>query len=123
MKNILIVDDSSLVRRMIREVLRRRADWHVCGEAANGRDGVEMAAKLCPDLVLLDISMPIMNGFEAAQEMKRLRPRMPILVFTSMLRSEIESQALAAGATAVQSKFEGVESLYRSIVNLLETAA
>lgn len=123
MKNILIVDDSSLVRRMIREVLRRRADWHVCGEAANGRDGVEMAAKLCPDLVLLDLSMPIMNGFEAAQEMKRLRPRMPILVFTSMLRSEIESQALAAGATAVQSKFEGVESLYRSIVNLLETAA
>ncbi len=123
MKNILIVDDSSLVRRMIREVLEDHADWNVCGEAANGREGVAMALQLSPDLVLLDLCMPIMNGFEAAREMKRSKPGMPILVFTSLLNSEIESEALAAGASAVQSKCDGAESLCKSIGDLLETAA
>jgi chemotaxis response regulator CheB len=61
-KRILIVDDNPVIRDTLREVLEQESGWEVCGEAANGREGIEKAQQLKPDLIVLDLSMPVMNG-------------------------------------------------------------
>lgn len=82
-KRILIVDDSAVLRKTLRQTLERHDGWEVCGEAANGREGVEKAQRLKPDLILLDSSMPALNGLEAARQLKRLLPSVPLLMFTN----------------------------------------
>ncbi len=78
---IVIVDDHLAVRTAVRSLL----DWHgfqICGEASNGKEAVERVLELKPDLVLLDIGMPVMNGIQAALEIRRIAPETKILVFT-----------------------------------------
>ena len=69
---MLIVDDNAFIRQSLCELFKREADFEVCGEAENGRDAIEKARELHPDLIVLDLSMPIMNGFAAARVLKRL---------------------------------------------------
>lgn len=121
MKCILIVDDSPAIRKSLRQLLERHEDWKVCGEAVNGQEGIAKAQQLEPDLVVLDLSMPGMNGLEAALEFKRLLPSLPILMFTSFDTLHLRKLALAAGVTAVvrksepQALVEGIESLLKSV--------
>jgi DNA-binding NarL/FixJ family response regulator len=122
LKTILIVDDSRAIRSNLRTLLGRRTDWTVCGEAENGREAIDQALRLRPDLVLLDLSMPVMNGLEAVRELQRLLPKVPILMFTSFCDSYIERQALTSGVTAIKSKSESIESLYGSIQDLLQAS-
>lgn len=122
LKSILIIDDSVIIRRALRALLDQHGDWRVCGEAENGQEGVNKALALSPDLVLLDLSMPVMNGFQAARELRRLLPSMPIMLFTTFSNAQVEREALALGVTAVKSKSEGLDSLYRSIQDLLQVA-
>ncbi len=122
MQNILIVDDSAVVRRSLRSLLEGRTGWCVCGEAENGRQGIDKAMELSPNLIILDLSMPVMNGLQAASELRRLLPRVPVLLFTTFCSPQIERAALASGVTAVKSKSDGLESLYESIRHLLATA-
>jgi two-component system, chemotaxis family, chemotaxis protein CheY len=117
--NILIVDDSPAVRRSLRALLEGRSDWQVCGEAENGREGVDKALQLSPNLIVLDLSMPVMNGLQAARELRRLMPQVPVLLFTTFCNSVIEQEALASGVRAVRSKADGIESLCQSIQDLL----
>jgi DNA-binding NarL/FixJ family response regulator len=119
-KRILIVDDSAVVRKTLRQTLERHDGWEVCGEAANGREGVEKAQQLKPDLILLDSSMPVMNGLEAARQLKRLLPSVPLLMFTNYGTDYLEKEALSAGVTALVSKSESVEVLVSRIQALLE---
>ena len=79
-----------------------RSGWVVAGEACNGREGIEKVALLNPDLVLLDLSMPVMNGPEAARELSRIRPDLPVVTFTDS--PEISREALLCGCRAVVSK-------------------
>jgi DNA-binding NarL/FixJ family response regulator len=118
-KRILIVDDSSPVRKSLRQTLERQHDWQVCGEAANGREGVELARALKPDLVLLDFSMPVLNGLDAARELKRLSPSLALLMFTNYGTDYLEREALVAGVSAVVSKSDSIEALISSIQALL----
>jgi DNA-binding NarL/FixJ family response regulator len=118
-KCILIVDDSAAIRKTLRLVLERQEGWEVCGEAEHGREGVEKAQQLKPDLVVLDLSMPVMNGLEAAHELKRLLPTMPLLMFTNFYSAHLEKEALRAGVAAVVSKSESAE-LVSHIQALLE---
>lgn len=122
MKSILIVDDSVIIRRALRTLLDQNPDWEVCGEAENGREGIDKALLLRPDLVLLDLSMPIMNGFQVARELHRLLPGVLILMFTTFSNTHVEREALARGVSAVKSKSEGLDSLYRSIQDLFHPA-
>lgn len=73
-KRILIVDDHAALRMALRHVIDSVLEFEVCGEAENGREGIERAGELQPDLIILDLSMPVMNGFEAARELKALLP-------------------------------------------------
>jgi DNA-binding NarL/FixJ family response regulator len=68
---ILVVDDHDVVRAGVRTILGTRADWEVCGEATNGRMAVDMARELNPDVIVMDITMPVMSGLEAAREIAK----------------------------------------------------
>jgi len=117
-KCVLIVDDNKLIRRSLRSLLQDNG-WMVCGEAENGRDGITQAQQLHPDLIILDLAMPVMNGLEACRELKRLMPAIPILMFTMFVESELGKKAKAAGVDSVIAKADSPAVLIRSIQGLL----
>jgi DNA-binding NarL/FixJ family response regulator len=122
-KKILIVDDNPAVRRQLRTfLLRQSGEWEVCGEAENGKEGVEKARQLLPDLIILDLSMPVMNGLQAARELHRLMPEIPMVLFTTFDSQFLEREAKDAGIRALRSKSEGVDTLFTSIHGLLNHA-
>jgi DNA-binding NarL/FixJ family response regulator len=122
LKNILIVDDSRTIRCNLRIFLETHGGWTVCGEAENGREGVDQALLLNPDLILMDLSMPVMNGFQASRQLKRLLPQIPILMLTTFSSTFLETEALASGIKAVRSKSAGLESRYETMRALLTAA-
>lgn len=79
---LLLVDDHELIRVGIRMLLSTKPEWEICGEASNGRDAVTKVKQLNPDVVILDVSMAGMNGFEAAAEIRRIAPRTRIIFFS-----------------------------------------
>ena len=118
--SILIVDDSVLVRRTLRSCFERSSLWHVCGEAVDGQEALQKARELAPDLVILDLSMPRMNGLEAARELKTICPYALLLMFTTFKTPELEDQAIGAGCAAVIAKSD-VRHLFSSMQTLLKT--
>jgi DNA-binding NarL/FixJ family response regulator len=117
---ILIADDSSLVRQQLRGVLELNPDWEVCGEAADGREAVEKARLLQPDVVILDFSMPMMNGLQAAQEISRQFPEMPLLLFTTFLSRRLVEEARKQGFRGAVVKSDVSHGLLLAIATLLE---
>ncbi|MGA7398940.1 MAG: response regulator [Candidatus Sulfotelmatobacter sp.] len=101
---ILIVDDSPLIRRSLRSWIDGTVDWEVCGEAENGKEAVEKVEELRPDIVILDLQMPVMNGLEAARRIRDAAPRTAMLMFTVHTSGELLKAALEAGVTDVVSK-------------------
>ena len=86
-KTILIVDDNAYIRQMICEALKRESDFEVCGEAENGKEAIDKALASHPDLIVLDLSMPVMNGLEAARHLRDRMPSVPIILLHFMLIS------------------------------------
>jgi two-component system, chemotaxis family, chemotaxis protein CheY len=121
-KHILIGDDNSFVRKTLRAFLEKEDSWIVVGEAANGKEAVEKAKKLQPDLVVLDLSMPVMNGIQAAHELRRLLSSLPLVMFTNVATANLADLALSAGVSAVVPKSEPT-MLVSCIHDLLESAA
>lgn len=119
-KSILIVDDSQAIRRSLHQTLDAVRGWEVCGEAVNGRDAIEKAGQFKPDLIVLDLSMPVMNGLQASRELKRLMPCIPLVMFTSFETAHLRSEAIGAGVSSIISKSEPVQNLVSSIQALLE---
>ena len=105
---ILIVDDSAFVRRALRAMFEERLGA-TCTEACNGREAIEREPGYKPDLIVLDLSMPVMNGLEAAPLLARLFPFIPIVMFTSFDERLILSLAATAGICAVVNKSETME--------------
>jgi len=96
---ILIADDHMLVRRGLADLLGAERDFTVVGEAANGKEACEQAERLRPDLVIMDLSMPIMNGAEATQAIRQRSTETRVLVLTTFGTSVDVNRAMAAGAT------------------------
>jgi DNA-binding NarL/FixJ family response regulator len=103
-KSVLIADDHDLIRKALCNLFASQQDFEVCAEAENGKEAVEMAQLFLPDLVLLDLSMPVMNGIEAACELKQLMPMVPIIVFSEYGDVFSEHEAQRTGISAVVSK-------------------
>jgi len=118
-KQILIADDSGIVRRILKMFLQDRNGIEVCGEAANGFEAVEQAKKLQPDLILLDLAMPEMNGAEAASVLKKIIPKVPIIIFTMYSENIGRSLTSAIGVDMVLSKPDGMKALLEAIDGLL----
>lgn len=97
-------------------MLSNREDWIVCGEAANGLQAVQLAAKLKPDAVLLDFRMPVMNGLDAAREIIKNDPSVPIAMYTLVDQSaRFESEAQKIGVRKIISKTDMLQSLASSL--------
>ena len=103
-KHILIADEDEDIRRVIRWLIESRTTCKVCAEAVNGVDAIEKARTLSPDLILLDYSMPAMNGIEVGAVLRVMLPEVPIILFTSQDTWEIKSAAISVGIRAVVPK-------------------
>jgi DNA-binding NarL/FixJ family response regulator len=115
---ILIADDHAGIRRSLRSLLLSHIEWDVCGEAADGVQAVERTKELRPDIILMDVSMPRMNGIEAASRIHREFPRMEILIVTQFDSPEMARLAEAAGAQGYIRKSE----IWSSLVPAIESA-
>jgi DNA-binding NarL/FixJ family response regulator len=115
---ILVADDHPVVRRGIRALLEGQADWQVCGEAATGREAVEQAKRLDPDIVVLDLSMPEMNGLDATRLIARDAPRTQVLVLTMHRSEELAHQVVRAGAKGYVLKSDADRELVAAVDSL-----
>jgi DNA-binding NarL/FixJ family response regulator len=113
--SILIVDDHEVLRRGIRALLEARPEWKICGEAGAGREAIEKARTLRPDLVLLDLTMPEMDGLEAIPQILDASPGTKILVLTMNDSGERATEVLAAGASGLVLKSDAACDLVRGI--------
>jgi len=116
---ILIVDDHEIVRQGIRNLLTRRPEWEICGEATNGQEGVEAVKRLKPDLVVLDITMPVMNGLEATHHIAKLGVNSQVLIFTMHDSDRLVSDVREAGAQGYVLKSHAARDLVTAIDQLL----
>jgi DNA-binding NarL/FixJ family response regulator len=110
-KRVLLVDDNAVVRSFVRQLFELQPDFEISGEAENGRDAVEKAERLKPDLIILDLIMPVMTGLDAAPLLRQLLPDTRIILFTQQEGSEVERLARAAGIDAVVSKSQAASEL------------
>ena len=93
-KTVLIVDDNEFIRQALCELFQRQADFEVCADAENGREAIEMAEQLLPDLIVLDLSMPVMNGLDAARVLKRIMPAVPMIMYSAFGDKFVEQQSV-----------------------------
>jgi DNA-binding NarL/FixJ family response regulator len=119
-KHVLVVDDSFVVRETLKRYLSTRADVVVCGEAVNGREAVQRAMALKPDLVLLDLAMPELNGAEVASVLKGAMPDTHIILFTMYRENVGKYLSSAVGIDLVLSKPDGVTKLAAAIDSALD---
>jgi len=113
---VLVVDDNAQVRRALRSLVEQSCDWKVCGEAEDGEAAVQKVKELHPDLVILDLQMPVMNGLEAAREIGRIAPNTIMVMFTMHNSNQLEQEARAAGVRDVLSKSGRVDVLLAALL-------
>lgn len=118
--NILIADDHELVREGIKTRLEKHPGWSVCGEADNGRQAVELATRLKPDVVVLDIGMAELNGIDAARQIRKACPETEVLILTLQESEDLVREALSAGARGYILKTDAARLLTVAIEALLE---
>jgi len=119
-KRILIVDDNLLLRRQVRTLLTSDHSLEVCAEAADGLEAVQKAVECTPDLAVMDVVMPRMNGLEATRAIKRLLPAVHVLIFALDVSPQIEQEGKQAGADAVLPKAKASAQLSKLIHSLLD---
>ena len=102
-KSVLIVDDNAAVRHALR-ALFSSTEFYVCSEAADGREAIEKTQALKPDLIVMDLSMPVMNGLQAAAQLRKMRPEIPIILFSEYSDVLSAQDTRAAGLSALVSK-------------------
>ena len=115
---ILVADDHELMRKGLRTLLESQPGWSVCGEANNGRDAVRLAAEVRPDVVILDIAMPELNGVEVTREIKNIDPEIEVLVFTMHDSEHLIRAALRVGARGYVLKTDNEQHLIDAVDTL-----
>ena len=114
----MLADDYEVVRQGLRRILESREDWEICGEASNGRAAVELAIKLKPDVVVMDLSMRELNGLEATRRIRRALPRTEALIFTARESIELIREAFVAGARGYILKSESGPRIIEAVESL-----
>ncbi len=104
MAKVLVVDDNQFFRKLLCSAFNMQPDFEVCGDAENGKEAVERALKLQPDLVVLDLSMPVMNGIDAARVLRLMMPMLPIIMDSALEDPLAEQEVCHIGITGIVSK-------------------
>jgi two-component system nitrate/nitrite response regulator NarL len=112
---VLIADDHPLIRKTVRSTLQAHPDFEVVGEAVDGATAIEEAKKLKPDVVILNITMPVKNGFEAAREIKMILPESAIVILSSNADQRFVEEAKRVGARAYVAKAKATEALVKAV--------
>ena len=119
-RRVLLVDDNQIVRETTRKMFE--SSGFVCHEADNGAKAIEQIPVFQPDLIVLDLAMPVMNGLHVAPQLRRLLPSVPIILFTLYAGSVLEKEARAAGITFIVSKGEAASKLVSRAQTLLDAS-
>jgi len=115
---VLIADDHQVMRKGVRAVVELLEGWEVCGEASTGREAVEMVERLRPQIVVMDVTMPELNGLEATRQIKKILPATEVLMFTGLETEELIRQVFEAGARSYILKTDGREQLEAALTAL-----
>ena len=117
---VLIVDDHEIVREGISQlIIRSRPEWLICGQASNGEQAIELVQTLTPDVVILDISMPKVNGLQVAAKIATMQLHSRVLMFTMHESERLARDVRAAGAQGVVLKSQAARDLIRAMDHLL----
>jgi two-component system, NarL family, nitrate/nitrite response regulator NarL len=117
---ILVADGHEMMREAVRGILESRDDLEVCGEAADGKECIRKTRELKPDLVILDLSMPVIDGLETARIIRKFFPRIRILIFSVHQKSAFVEEAKAIGVAGVVNKLEKSQVLLRAVDAVLQ---
>ncbi len=112
---VMIVDDHEIMRDGLREVLHRSGSFEVVGEAADGEAAVRMAQDVKPDVIVMDVMMPLKSGIDACREIAEMLPDTRVLILTAATEEDAALEAVAAGATGYLQKYSGKEELLRTL--------
>ena len=112
---ILIVDDHDVVREGVRSILKKRADWEICGEAANGQEAMAQTESLKPDVIILDITMPKMSGLDVARKITQSAPSSRVLMFTMHDSGTVEQAVKGSGAHGLVLKLHAARDLVKAV--------
>jgi DNA-binding NarL/FixJ family response regulator len=115
---IMLADDHEIMRRGLRAIINEHPGWEICGEASDGREAVELAQKLRPDVIVMDLAMPTLNGIEATRQIRKLLPRTEILVLTFDESEALAGEVIAVGARGYVLKNDVSRVLEQAIENL-----
>ena len=115
---IFVADDHEVVRRGLCALLTSHSGWEICGEAGDGREAVEKVTQLKPDIVILDIGMPALNGLEATRQIMRNDPHQKVVILSIMDSEQVIQEALKAGAKAYILKSDGAKDLIVAVEEL-----
>jgi len=115
MPRVLIVDDHAVIRRGVQGILSTYPEWDLCGEADNGQDAIRLAGELAPEVVIMDVSMPGMNGLEATRIIHDVLPETKVLLLTLHSSSEFVRSAFRAGARGYVLKSDAENELVRAL--------
>ena len=120
MTRILLADDHDIIRRGLKELLETHVGWEVVGEASSGRQAVELAGKLHPEIAILDLTMPELNGLEATRQIKKILPKTAVLIFTMHENDNLIRDVLTAGALGYVLKSDAARHLVNAVEALIQ---
>jgi DNA-binding NarL/FixJ family response regulator len=120
MTRILLADDHDIIRTGLKNLLETHAGWEVCGEANTGRQAVEMAKKLRPDVAILDMTMPELNGLDATRQIRKALPRTAVLIFTMHDNENLVREVLSAGALGYVLKSDAARHMVSAVEALIQ---
>ncbi len=122
MAAILIADDHEVVRHGVRDLLDDQPDWTVCGETSSGREAIALATARAPDVAVLDMSMPDLNGIDTARELRRVSPRTEVVLFTMHHSEDLAREAFGAGVLGYVLKSDAATALVEAVQAALRHA-
>ena len=117
---VMVVDDHEIMRDGLREVIQRAGDFEVVGQAGDGEAAVRVAQSLKPDVIIMDVMMPLKNGIDACREITEMLPDTKVLMLTASAEEDAVMEAVAAGATGYLQKYSGKERLLRAVRDVAE---
>lgn len=123
MPKVLIVDDHAFIRRGVQLILRPYSEWELCGEADNGTDAIRMADELKPEVIIMDVSMPGLNGIEATREICKARPDTKIVLLTLHESPDLVRSAFRAGARGYLLKTDAEQELVKALTVVIGEGA